>query len=89
MLIGGALTLSGILFNQFKAFCTTIQLSMFTRPVFDKIINKYVYHVICHQLQEHKNATINSIMSFQLPIWLTIDDYSTCLDFVQNTVHSL
>jgi len=67
ILIGGALTLSGILFNQFKAFCTAIKLSMFTRPVFDKIINKYVYPVICHQWQEHKNANINSIMSSELP----------------------
>jgi len=73
ILIGGALTLSGILFNQFKAFCIAIKLSMFTRPVFDKIINKYVYPVVFHQWQEHKNATINSIMSSSLPIWLTGD----------------
>jgi len=38
ILIGGVLTLSGILFNQFKAFCAAIKLSMFTRPVFDKIM---------------------------------------------------
>jgi len=89
ILIGGALTLSGILFNQFKAFCTAIKLSMFTRPVFDKIINKYVYPVVCHQWQEHKNANINSIMSSELPIGWQETVNSTPLDFVQNTVHTL
>jgi hypothetical protein len=41
--------------------------------VFNKIINKYVYPVICNQWQEHKNANINSIMSSDLPIWLAGD----------------
>lgn len=65
-MIGSALIFSGILLNQFKAFCVAIKLSIFIRPVF----NKYVYPVICHQWHEHKLSTINSILSSPLPIWL-------------------
>lgn len=71
ILITAALVLSGILFNQFKVFCSALKLSIFTRPVYDKIINKYLFPVICHQWEEHRKKNIEAIKLS--PIWLAGD----------------
>lgn len=38
ILMGAALTLSGVLFNQMKTFCSSLKLAFFSRTVYDKII---------------------------------------------------
>lgn len=70
-MITAALVLSGILFNQFKVFCSALKLSIFTRPVYDKIINKHLFPVICHQWEEHRKKNIEAIKLS--PIWLAGD----------------
>ncbi|XP_008188913.1 uncharacterized protein LOC103311124, partial [Acyrthosiphon pisum] len=73
ILIGSALTLSGILYTQMVAFCDSLKLSFFSRPVYDKIIKRYTGPVICNIWEDQKKSTINSIKNSENDIWLAGD----------------
>lgn len=73
ILIGSALTLSGILYTQMVAFCNSLKLSFFSRPVYDKIIKRYTGPVICNIWEDQKKTTIDCIKNSENDIWLAGD----------------
>lgn len=73
ILIGSALTLSGILYTQMVAFCDSLKLSFFSRPVYDKISKCYTGPVICNIWENQKKSTIDSIKNSENDIWLAGD----------------
>lgn len=67
------MTLSGILYTQMVAFCDSLKLSFFSRPVYDKIIKRYTGPVICNIWEDRKKSTIDSIKNSENDIWLAGD----------------
>lgn len=72
ILMGAALTLSGVLFNQMKTFCSSLKLAFFSRTVYDKIINNYTAPVVKLIWDQHRQNNINEL-KMGTSIWLAGD----------------
>lgn len=71
ILIGSALMLSGVLFTQMTAFCQSLNLSFFSRPVYDNIIQYYTGRVICEVWDDHRKKNLELLKNSD--IWLSGD----------------
>lgn len=72
ILMGAALTLSGVLFNQMKTFCSSLKLAFFSRTVYDKFINNYTAPVVKLIWDQHRQNNINEL-KMGTSIWLAGD----------------
>ncbi|CAI6351328.1 unnamed protein product [Macrosiphum euphorbiae] len=89
ILMGAALTLSGVLFNQMKTFCSSLKLAFFSRTVYDKIINNYTAPVVKLIWDQHRQNNINEL-KMGTSIWLAgdgqFDSPGFCAKYCTNSV---
>lgn len=93
VLIASSLMMSGINFNSFIEFCSTLNLNMFTRTIYDRHINRYFTSVVNFAWYKNQNEILEKILNSSDATWLAgdgqFDSPGFCAKFVTYSIMDL
>jgi len=93
VLIASSLMMSGINFNSFIEFCSTLNLNMFTRTIYDRHISRYFTPVVNFAWYKKQNEMLGKIRNSSDATWLAgdgqFDSPGFCAKFVTYSIMDL
>lgn len=93
VLIASSLMMSGINFNSFIEFCSTLNLNIFTSTIYDRYINRYFTPVVNFAWYKKQNEILENIRNSSVATWLASDGQfnspAFCAKFVTYSIMDL
>lgn len=93
VLIASSLMMSGINFNSFIEFCSTLNLNIFSRTIYDRHINRYFTPVVNFAWYKKQNEILENIRNSSDVTWLAgdgqFDSPGFCAKFVTYSIMDL